>query len=254
VIDAFIGALASLAAPWVLAGCTLVVFAAYVLRGATGFGAGVVAIPLMALAMPLTVVIPVITTLGIVASLGQSVQEIRHVDWRALRGLALPSAIGVTLGLWLFASLDQRLLLRAFAAFIIVYGLWSLAPRRPRPRLPQAALAAAAGGSGGLVATLFGGMAGPFYAIYLKALALDKRRFRASISSVLLCLGLARAGGYGSLGFYDRRALALMVLLAPVMVVAMLAGDRWHARLDQARFERVVAILLAASGVALLLK
>jgi len=97
-------------------------------------------------------------------------------------------------------------------------------------------------------------MAGPFYAIYLRALALDKRRFRASISSVLLCLGLVRAGGYGSLGFYDRRALAALLLFAPVMALAMLAGDRWHARLDQARFERIVATLLVASGAALLLK
>ncbi|MDH5221661.1 MAG: sulfite exporter TauE/SafE family protein [Betaproteobacteria bacterium] len=246
--------LASLAGPWALAACAGVVFFAYILRGATGFGAGVVAIPALALAMPLNVVIPVVTTLGIVASLGQSVQEIRHVDWRAMRGLALPSLVGLALGLWLFAALDQRLLLRAFALFIIVYGLWSLAPRRPRIVLPRSALAIAAGGTGGLVATLFGGMAGPFYAIYLRALALDKRRFRASISSVLLCLGLVRAGGYGSLGFYDLRALALLVLLAPVMVVAMLAGDRWHARLDQAKFERVVALLLAASGIALLFK
>jgi uncharacterized membrane protein YfcA len=254
VTDAVAGALASLGGPWAIAGCALLVLAAYALRGATGFGAGVVAIPALALLMPLTVVIPVITTLGIAASLGQSVQEIRHVDWRALRGLAAPSAVGVALGLWLFASLDPRLLLRAFAAFIIAYGCWSLIPRRPRIALPRGALAVAAGGTGGLVATLFGGMAGPFYAIYLRALALDKRRFRASISSVLLCLGLVRAAGYGSLGFFDRRALALLALFFPVMVVGMLAGDRWHARLDQAKFERVVAVLLAASGVALLFK
>ena len=131
-ISALTEGLASLASPWALAACAVVVFFAYMLRGATGFGAGVVAIPALALAMPLNVVIPVVTTLGIVASLGQSVQEFRHVDWRALRGLALPSLAGLALGLWLFASLDQRLLLRAFAAFIIVYGLWSLAPRRPR--------------------------------------------------------------------------------------------------------------------------
>ena len=246
--------LSALAGPGVLAFCAVVVFAAYMLRGATGFGAGVVAIPLLALVMPLSVVIPVITTLGIAASFGQSLQEIRHVDWRALRGLALPSAIGLALGLWLFASLDQALLLKAFAAFIIAYGLWSLLPRRPALRLPAAALAAAAGSSGGLVATLFGGMAGPFYVIYLRALHLDKRRFRASMSSVLLCLGLVRAAGYGSLGFFDRRAAAALALFAPVMVFAMLAGDRWHARLDQAKFERVVALLLAGSGVALLLK
>ena len=253
-LSAFVETLSGLAAPRVLALCLAVVFAAYALRGATGFGAGVVAIPLLALVMPLNVVIPVITTLGIVASLGQSLQEFRYVDWRALRGLALPSAVGLALGLWLFASLDQALLLKAFAAFIIVYGLWSLLPRAPATQAPPRVLAAAVGGAGGLVATLFGGMAGPFYAIYLRALQLDKRRFRASMSSVLLCLGLVRAGGYGGLGFYDRRAVAVLVLFAPVMVLAMLAGERWHARLDEAKFERVVALLLAGSGVALLLK
>jgi len=246
--------LGTLASPPALAFCAAVVFAAYVLRGATGFGAGVVAIPLLALVLPLTIVIPVITTLGIVASLGQSVQEFRHVDWRALRGLALPSIAGLALGLWLFASLEQALLVKAFAAFIIVYGLWGLLPRRPAWRVAPGALAVASGGAGGLVATLFGGMAGPFYAIYLRALGLDKRRFRASMSSVLLCLGLVRAGGYGSLGFFDRRALAALALFAPFMIVAMLLGDRWHARLDQGKFERMVALLLAGSGIALLLK
>jgi uncharacterized membrane protein YfcA len=254
VLSAFGAALAELAGPWALAYCGVVVFFAYMLRGATGFGAGVVAIPLLALVLPITVVIPVLTTLGIAASLGQSAQEFRHVDWRALRGLALPGAIGLGLGLWLFASLDQALLLRAFAVFIIAYGTWSLLPWKIPAQLPPRALAAAAGSSGGLVATLFGGMAGPFFVIYLRSLGLDKRRFRASMSSVLFCLGLVRAGGYGGLGFYDRRAIAFLVLLAPVMVIAMLAGDRWHARLDQAKFERVVAVLLAGSGLALLFK
>ncbi len=253
-LSGFSEGLSALASPQVLAFCAAVVFAAYTLRGATGFGAGVVAIPLLALVMPLTVVIPVITTLGIFASFGQSLQEFRHVDWRALRALALPSAVGLGVGLWLFASLDQALLVKAFAAFIILYGSWSLLPRRPVWRLPAPALAAAAGGTGGLVATLFGGMAGPFYVIYLRALALDKRRFRASMSSVLLCLGLVRAGGYGSLGLFDRRAIAALALFAPVMVLAMFVGDRWHARLDQAKFERVVAVLLTGSGIALLLK
>lgn len=253
-IDSLAEALASLASPWVLAAYAVVVFAAYALRGATGFGAGVVAIPLLALSIPLNVVIPVVTTMGIAASLGQSVQEARYVDWRALRGLALPSAIGLAAGLWLFASLDQALLLNAFAAFIIVYGLWSFLPHAPAAAPPPRALAAVVGSVGGLVATLFGGMAGPFYAIYLKALDLDKRRFRASISSVLLCLGVVRAAGYGGLGFYDRRSIAALAVFAPVMVIAMFAGDRWHARLEQAKFERLVAALLVASGLALLLK
>lgn len=252
--SSLVDALGGLAGPWALAFCLAVVFAGYALRGATGFGAGIVVIPLLLLVLPLIVVIPVVTTLGIAASLGQSLQEFRHVDWRVLRGLALPTAVGVAAGLWLFAAIDQQLLLKAFGAFIIGYGLWDYLPRRRGPQLPPRAVAGAAGVCGGLVATLFGGMAGPFYAIYLKLLELDKRRFRASMSSVLLCLGLVRAGGYGGLGFYDRRVVAALLLFAPVMALAMFAGDRWHARLDQARFERVVSVLLVLSGCALLLK
>ncbi len=253
-LSGFAEALAGLASPWALAFCLAVVFCGYALRGATGFGAGVVVIPLLLFVLPLTVVIPVVTTLGILASFGQSLQEFRHVDWRVLRGLALPSAIGVGIGLWLFAAIDQVLLLKAFGAFIIVYGLWTFLPRRAGPRMPPRAIAAGAGVCGGVVATVFGGLAGPFYAIYLRALELDKRRFRASMSSVLLCLGLVRAGGYGGLGFYDRRVLAALLLFAPVMGLAMFAGDRWHASLDEARFEKVVAALLVLSGAALLLK
>jgi len=249
-----IDAMLSLATPWVLAFGAAVVFAAYTLRGATGFGAGVVAIPPLALVLPLTVIIPVVTALGIIASLGQSMREVRHVDWRVLGGLALPSALGLTLGLWLFASLDHALLLKAFASFIIAYGLWSVVPHPPEVRLPPQLLAVAAGSAGGLVATLFGGMAGPFYVMYLRALALDKRRFRASISVMLLCLGVMRAVGYISLGLYDLRAIAMLLLFAPVMALAMFAGDHLHARLDQTQFERIVALLLVLSGSALLLK
>jgi uncharacterized membrane protein YfcA len=56
------------------------------------------------------------------------------------------------------------------------------------------------------------------------------------------------------LGFYDARVLWLLAAALPVLVVAMIAGDRWHARLDEARFGHVVAALLVLSGAALLFK
>jgi uncharacterized protein len=237
-----------------LAFCVLVVFGAYTLRGATGFGAGVVAIPLLVLVLPLRAVIPVITTLGLVASFGQSLRELRHVDWRSLRRLVLPTVVGVGAGLWLFSSVHPELLLKAFGVFIIGYALWSLAPLRPSAAVPAGLLAPAVGGAGALIATVFGGMAGPFYAVYLSALRLDKTRFRASVSVVLFSLSVLRAGGYGGLGLYDREVLTLLALLFPVMGLAMLAGNLLHSHVDERTFKRIVAALLVVSGTLLLLK
>jgi uncharacterized protein len=246
--------LQSTAGAWQLAWCALVVAIAYTLRGATGFGAGVVAIPLLVLALPMRAVIPVITTLGIGASFGQTVREFRHVEWRGVRGLLLPTLVGAGAGLWLFKSLHPEFLRGALALFIIVYALSTFAPRKATLRAPRGWLAPLAGAGGGLVSTLFGGMAGPIFVVYLRELDLDKQRFRATMSAILFLLALLRAGGYGSLGFYDARAIALIALLVPSMVLGMVLGERVHHGMPEATFRRVVAALLAASGVALLFK
>jgi uncharacterized membrane protein YfcA len=238
---------------WQLAWAFAVIFVAYALRGATGFGAGVVSIPLLLLALPLQVVIPLVTAMGMLASFGQVVHQWRFVDWAALRRLLIPSVLGVAIGLWLFKALDPEVLLRALAVFIIGYAIWGYLPRRAARPAP-AWLAPLAGALGGFVATVFGGMAGPLYVVYLRSRALDKARFRATMSFALVCLSSLRAAGYGGLGFYDARVLWLLAAALPVLVVAMIAGDRWHARLDEARFGHVVAALLVASGAALLFK
>jgi uncharacterized membrane protein YfcA len=238
---------------WQLAWAAAVIFVAYALRGATGFGAGVVSIPLLLLVLSLEVVIPLVTAMGMIASLGQAVHQRRSVDWQAVRGLLVPSLVGVAAGLWLFAAVDPQRLLRALALFIIGTALWGYLPRRvvrPAPRW----LGAIASALGGFVATVFGGMAGPLYVVYLRMRALDKTRFRATMSLALLCLSGLRAGGYGGLGFYDARVLWLLAASLPVVAAAMVAGERWHARLDEARFAHVVAALLALSGAALLFK
>jgi uncharacterized membrane protein YfcA len=249
-----IATLHALAGPWQLAWCALVVLAAYTLRGATGFGAGVVAIPLLVLVLPMQIVIPVVTTLGIGASFGQTMREFRHVEWRGVRGLLAPMLVGAAVGLWMFKTLHPELLRGALALFIIGYGLWSVAPRAPHSRAPRVWLAPVAGAGGGLVSTLFGGMAGPMFVVYLDALRLDKTRFRATISAILFLLALLRAGGYGSLGFYDRQALIVLALLAPAMLLGMVLGEHMHHGLNEKPFKRVVAALLVASGCTLLLK
>lgn len=249
-----IATLHALAGPWQLAWCALVVLAAYTLRGATGFGAGVVAIPLLVLVLPMQIVIPVVTTLGIGASFGQTMREFRHVEWRGVRGLLAPMLVGAAVGLWMFKTLHPELLRGALALFIIGYGLWSVAPRAPHSSAPRVWLAPIAGAGGGLVSTLFGGMAGPLFVVYLDALRLDKTRFRATISAILFLLALLRAGGYGSLGFYDRRALTVLALLAPAMLLGMVLGEHMHHGLNEKPFKRVVAALLVASGCTLLLK
>ncbi|HSH08728.1 MAG TPA: sulfite exporter TauE/SafE family protein [Burkholderiales bacterium] len=242
---------------WGFAWSVLGVFAGYALRGATGFGAGLIIVPALAFVMPFEVVVPLLSAMGIFASSGQAWHQRRHLDAtsrKALVALLGWSMVGVALGLMLFAVLASRLLLNLFGVFLAAYALWSLRPHAPPRAAPRRGVIAASGISGSIVATLFGGMAGPFFAVYLDALRLGRARFRATMSTVLFLLSIVRVAGYGGLGLYDARVGALLVVLMPVMVVGMVAGERLHHRLSEVRFQKVVAVLLVLSGIALALK
>src|SRR6185295_11524031 len=133
-----------------LAYCAVVIVAAYAVRGGTGFGSAA-AMPLLALVVPLKILVPVWTLLGIAS------------------------------GLYAFKTLDTRTLTLGLGALVICYGCWSFwtTTQPPMKPFPSRILAPAAGFLGGFVGTTFGTMASIFYAIYFDAIRLAKAHFRA---------------------------------------------------------------------------
>jgi uncharacterized membrane protein YfcA len=110
-----------------------------------------------------------------------------------------------------------------------------------------------AGTLAGFVGTLFGAMAGVFYAIYLDMRKLDKHRFRATVAATLLALGIVRGAGYFAVGAYDREALVATAASLPLMYVGVALGNRIHTNLSENAFRRLLGIVLIASGVPLIL-
>ena len=114
--------------------CFVALFAGYAVRGATGFGSGIVATPLMAFVMPLATVAPLVTFLGLFVSFRQALRDWHAIAWRHLAAFVPGIAIGVPLGIWVFHAVDPGLLLRLLGAYVVVYALYSLlAPRLGYP-------------------------------------------------------------------------------------------------------------------------
>lgn len=239
-----------------LAVSAAVLVVAYAIRGITGFGSGALAIPLLALVLPLRVVAPVITLLGFFAAMGHIVQDRAHIVWRELLRLLPFTALGVAAGLYLFVALSAETLRDLLGGFVIVYALFSLRETgfgRFEQWLAPAVLAPV-GFVAGLVATLFGGMSGPVYAVYLRMRRLDKRAFRVTIATILFVLAVMRIVGYVGVGVFDRAVLTAFAAAVPAMLPGMWLGNRLHARVSERGFTRVVAALLVVSGAALIVK
>lgn len=230
----------------------LIVLSAYVVRGIAGFGSGLIAIPLLALLLPLPMVVPIIALLDYVASAGHGVKHRQAIQWSSLLPLLPFTTLGVLTALYLFHTVDAQLLSKALAVFIILYSAYSLLAPEPKGQGSRW-WAVPAGSFGGLIGTLFG-TGGPFYVIYLKLRGLDKTAFRATIAVSFLIDGGMRLTGYLISGFYDLQTMLMIAAGVPIMVVGMYVGGHIHTNLSQQAFQRMISVVLVGSGISLLLK
>ena len=235
-----------------LAFYAVVLFGAFTLRSAAGFGAGLIAIPMLAFVLPVSTAVSVATVLTTVTSLGQVTREWRHIAWRQFSVIFLYSMAGIGLGLYFIQLLDEHVLRRCLGLFLIVYAVYGLcAAGTPHllSRRWHGALGAAAGIVGGLLSALFGAGAGPIYVVYFDILRLERAAFRATMSAVVVLGGAARVAGYGSYGFYGGSTLMLLAIGLPVVFLGSWLGDRVVYRLSARSFSRLVAAVVLVSGV-----
>jgi uncharacterized membrane protein YfcA len=241
--------------PLETAWCALALAAGYAVRAVSGFGAGVIATPLLTFVLPLPVTVPLITVIGLFQALRQVVKDWQLVEWRRIAIFIPGSLAGVLFGLYVFKAVDQVLLARALGGYILLYAAYSLFGEGLFPRklaLPRWLVHFVAA-VGGFVATIFGGLAGAIYATYLDALRLSKGAFRATMSATLLVLAVARSVGYVWAGVFRLEDVILIVVACIPVTIGTVIGDKLHDRLDPDAFRRAVGILLVASGAGLLL-
>lgn len=236
--------------------CAAALFAGYAVRGAAGFGSGVVATPLMAFVLPLATVAPLITFIGAFVSIRQAARDWPLIAWRRLAEFVPGILIGVPLGIWVFREVSAEVLIRALGLYVVGYALYSLFGSRPggeAKRLPRWT-ALPIGTLGAVVATVFGGMAGPVYVTYLDGLRLSKSVFRVTVSTTLLVLSIVRSAAYLAGGVFRIEDFPLVLGAAVPVAIGTLAGEWVHDRIDPATFRRLVGGLLVLSGLALLLR
>jgi uncharacterized protein len=231
-----------------------VLFGAYFIRGISGFGSGLIAVPLLALKLPLTFVVPFVLLMDVAASLVLGGLNRSQVAWSELRRLLIPGVLGVVAGTFLLVSLPQKPMLIVLGSFVAVYAARNLIflGRAPKPIHP--AWAWPAGLTGGTVSALFG-TGGPPYVMYLSHRLFDKGALRATFSGLFLVEGAARIVLFSITGLLLHWDILQAWLLAmPVALAALWAGSHVHSGMSNDQMLRLISLILLASGGALWIK
>jgi uncharacterized membrane protein YfcA len=233
-------------------GLFLVALLAFTTEGAIGFGGTVLAASVGAQLVPLDVLLPAFVVVNLVLSAWLLGRDRDAIAWRMLATeVAPPVGVGAAIGLALFHVPGQSWLILGFSVFVIGLAIFQLA----RPG------AGALGRSPRLVLLVLGGVAhglfgtgGPMIVYVMRRRLPDKRAFRATLAVLWIGLNAALVANFASAHLYTHRTLEVMLVIALTVVPGLVLGARIHQRLDPARFERAVWLLLLGAGLALAIR
>lgn len=226
---------------------------AYFIRGISGFGSGLLAVPLLALMFPLTTVVPFILLMDFTASLVLGGLNLKQVRWDEARPLMPFGMLGVVLGTTMLVSLPKEPLLIALSIFVLIFAVRNLLNvHGEKPISRWWALPASF--TGGTVGALFG-TGGPPYVIYLGHRIQDKSELRATFSSVFFMEGLFRIGSFVAAGLLvNPQIWKYYAWGLPVALLALYAGSHVHSGLSNLQVKRMIGVLLLLSSVSLMFK
>ena len=225
------------------------VFLASVLRGFTGFGFGLAAVPILSLALPPAEVVPLVVTLQVIIGGGGLRAAWGECDWRSVGMLSPGLVFGVPIGLLILTEVPANLV-RLTIGGVIAFSVWLIHRGLRLPPNPSRLVSFAVGLASGVISGL-ASMGGPPVVVYLLAVGHSAARMRATAIVYFMLAGCVSFVPMAIRGLITRDVLIWSVASLPVLFGGSRVGT-WAFFRAKPRHHRVVA-LLTLSVLAVLL-
>lgn len=232
----------------------VVIFVATLIRSVFGFGEALVAVPLLALRLPVKIAAPLAVLVSVTVALIIVLQDWHHVEFRSAGGLLASTVFGIPVGVLLLARSNHRVLTAGLGVIILVFALHALTRRQIHElRADNLPWLLACGFSAGVLGGAFG-MNGPPLAIYGAMRRWSAQRFRATLQGYFLPASVLGMVGYFLAGLWSHDVTRYFLLSLPGALVAILLGGLLNRRLRGDVFVRYVYAGLVLVGAALMMQ
>ena len=215
------------------------------LKGATGAGAPIVGVPVLAMVLGVQNAVAIFAFMNLFSNIWQAWAYRQHiVSARFVWTQAIGGAIGACLGTFLLAGLPTELLLAGIAGLVFIYiALRVFRPTWQLEREKGYRLAGPAGLLGGIIQGA-GGISAPVSVTYLNAMRLERDEFVATISVFFMMMAFTQVPTLFLLGILNSTNVSLAVLAAIPLFGAMPIGAYAARRVSKETFDKLILILL----------
>ncbi len=229
-----------------------VIFVATLIRSTLGFGEALVAVPLLAMRVPIRVAAPLAVLVSVIVAGVIVVQDWRHVHVRSAGGLILSSLPGIPPGVWLLARGNEHAVKLVLGLIIVAFSIFSLAGKwNVHFAEDRWGWLVGCGFLSGVLGGAYG-MNGPPLAVYGAFRRWSPQHFRATLQGYFLPVSLAGLVGYIALGLWSGIVTRYFLWSLPGVVAAILLGREINNRLKGDGFLKFVYAGLMVVGVILI--
>jgi len=233
----------------------LIIFSGHLVKGISGFGSALFAVPLLMFFLDVKFITPVFLLFDLTSGVILVASNYRSIHRRLFLLLLCGLLVGTAIGTWVLLSFGHDLLKRVLGLLVTGWSLLVLL-RKERPVNPTTHdrmmpyLAPLSGFLGGALGAMFS-VNGPPIIIYLSHVLEEKQVFRATLYSIFFADACYKMVLFTANGLLTGEVVRFALLMAPFLVAGIFAGSRLQARIDEALFRKIVAVILMVTGVML---
>jgi uncharacterized membrane protein YfcA len=216
------------------------------ISGLTGFGFGLVIVPILLLLFEPATVVVLTGVLAVASGLPILAQDRAMVRSRIVMPLLIPALIGALTGVRLLTSLDSTYI-KLIAGIVVVVFALMVARGFVIPGIRSRVAPLVAGYVSGVLGTSTG-MSGPPVVLFLTDRTPEPRVFRASITAYFAATNTVGVSLVLRTGVVGARELGIAGVLLPVALAGRRIGQHLHNKVDMAQFRAITLGLLVVTG------
>jgi len=235
--------------PAALAGAAVAVVLAAVLRGFTGFGFALIAVPLTSMLLPPARSVPMVFTLQIMIGAVDTLRHFRNCD-RSIVATAILAVVTTPAGVYLLSIASPSVARLAIAVMMLigVLALWRPMNLRLQPGYMVGALAGIGVGlSNGLAA-----MPGPPAIAYSLLTDLPANRARVSLMVLFFLTALAGLPSALAFGIADMATFAMAAAAFPLILAGTFGGEVLFKHFGTRAYRQVALMTMIGTALAMI--
>ncbi|MEB3886238.1 sulfite exporter TauE/SafE family protein [Lyngbya sp. CCY1209] len=232
---------------------TIIFFAVFV-QSLSGFGAGLVAMPLLTELLGLDRAAPLVAAIGILLNLTLTLYYRYEFQISAVLRLTVSALVAIPFGLSGLQFLDPEMGLKLLGAVILTYAAIALILEHLNislPRLDSPQWAYGFGFASGLLSGAYN-TGGPPVVIYGACRRWNPAVFKSNINGFFMVSTAMVIVNHALHGNYTETVFKLFLYALPVMAIAIVAGLSLSKFINPVAFRTLILILLVAVGLRLL--